>query len=120
MDTVSSIVGDRNAAAKMEIGALIYEDAGSVITADGCETLELYRRVFAGEDTAAGNWSLRRTSTAVSLDKSGTIDLQMRSFLDDDPVDIVSLDGGCFSGIASEAHRTQEPCPDSDVCIVLN
>jgi len=68
VDTVSGIVGDRNAA-KMEIGALIYEDAGSVITADGCETLEPYRRVFGGEDAPAGNWSLRWTSTAVSLVK---------------------------------------------------
>jgi len=77
VDTVSGIVGDRNAAAKMEIGALFYEDAGSVITADGSEAVELHRRVFGAEDTAAGNWSLRWTSTAVCLDQSSTIDLQM-------------------------------------------
>ena len=75
VDTVSGIVGDRNAAAKMEIGALFHEDAGSLIAADGRETGELQRRVFGGEDPAARKWSIARTSTAVSLNESGSIDL---------------------------------------------
>lgn len=61
--------------AKMEIGALFHEDAGTLIAADGSETGELQRRVFGGEDPAARNWSIVRTSTAVSLDETGTIDL---------------------------------------------
>ena len=81
VDTVAGIVGDRNASAKMEIGALFHEDTGPAITADGCGTGELHRRVFGGVDTAAGNWSIMWTSIAVSLDNSSTIDLQMGAFL---------------------------------------
>src|ERR1019366_8916289 len=56
VDTVPGIVGDRNTAANMEIGALFYADTGTVIIADGSETLKLHRRIFGGVDPAAGNW----------------------------------------------------------------
>jgi hypothetical protein len=120
METVSGIVGDRNAV-QVEVGALFREDAGSVIAANGSDTGQLHRRVSSAEDAAAANRSCRWTSTAVPLDESRTIDLQMASLLDDDPVQIVSLDGGeTVTESPAEDHVAQEAYHDSDVCIVLN
>ena len=53
VDTVCGVVGDRNAPAKIEIGALLYGDADSTIAADGSGEQD-HRRVFPGGDTAAG------------------------------------------------------------------
>ena len=44
----------------------------------------------------------------------------MAPLLDDDPVQIVSLDGGACATGHPESHRTEEPRHDSDVCIVLD